>query len=37
VLKDNPKELDELIEYVNKNLTSYGAKRLRPSDFKLED
>jgi hypothetical protein len=37
VLKDDHTLLDELIDYVNRKLVSYGAKGLKPSDFKLED
>jgi len=37
VLKDYPQLLDETIDYVNDNLESYGGKRLKPSDFKIEE
>lgn len=33
VLKDSPKELDRVITITNDQITSYGGKRLRPSDF----
>lgn len=36
-LKDNPKLLDDLVTYTNDNLESYGSKKLRPSDYKIED
>jgi hypothetical protein len=34
VLKDNEPLLDEVIDYVNDNLESFGGKRLKRSDFK---
>ena len=34
VLKDNEPLLDEVIDYVNDHLESFGGKRLKPSDFK---
>lgn len=37
VLKDHEYLLDEIIEYVNDNLESYGSKKLKPSDFKMEE
>jgi len=37
VLKDNESLLDKVINYVNDKLTSFGGKRLKPSDFKIED
>lgn len=36
-LQDKPKLLDDTINYVNYTLESYGSKKLRPSDFKIED
>jgi DNA polymerase delta subunit 1 len=37
VLKDNQTLLDEAIDYVNNHLVKYGAKKLKESDFKIED
>ena len=37
ILIDDIKKLDELIEYINKNMISYGAKPFKHSDFKIED
>lgn len=37
VLQNNSSLLDDLIEDVNVNLHKYGAKKLKPSDFKIED
>lgn len=37
VLKDQPKLLDDTIDYVNDNLVGFGGKKLRPSDFKIEE
>jgi DNA polymerase elongation subunit (family B) len=36
-LKDDPKLLDDLVTYTNDNLESYGSKKLRPSDYKIDD
>ena len=35
ILKDFEDKSDELIEYVNKKITSLGGKKLKESDFKL--
>lgn len=37
VLKDDPDTLFSLLEYVNERIVRYGGKKLRESDFKLED
>jgi len=37
VLMERQSLLDDVITYVNNNLVSYGAKPLKPSDFKIED
>lgn len=37
VLKDQPKLLDDTIDYVNDHLVGFGGKKLRPSDFKIEE
>jgi hypothetical protein len=37
VLQNNGLLLDDLIEDVNVKLHKYGAKKLKPSDFKIED
>jgi hypothetical protein len=37
ILKDNPKLLDETIDFVNDHLVRFGGKKLRPSDFKIEE
>ncbi|NBO99350.1 MAG: hypothetical protein EBU90_04380 [Proteobacteria bacterium] len=37
VLMEQQNLLDDVIGYVNNNLVSYGAKPLKPSDFKIED
>ncbi|NDC94370.1 hypothetical protein EB118_06315 [bacterium] len=34
VLKNRQDDLDDLIDFTNRLLASYGGKRLRPSDFK---
>lgn len=36
-LKDYPEMLDDLITLVNTNLERYGSKKLKPSDYKLDD
>jgi DNA polymerase elongation subunit (family B) len=36
-LNDYPSLLDEAIEYTNEKFDSYGSKRLKPSDFKLDN
>lgn len=36
VLKEYQDELDDLINYTNDKLESYGAKKLKPSDYKEE-
>jgi hypothetical protein len=35
ILKDFDDKSDELINYVNKKITSIGGKKLKESDFKL--
>lgn len=37
VLKDKESLLDEIIEYTNNCLVNCGGKRLKPSDFKIEE
>lgn len=37
VLKDKEELLDELIEYTNNCLVKCGGKKLKPSDFKIEE
>lgn len=37
VLKDNSDLLDDLIDYVNKKIVSYGGKALKQSDFKFDE
>lgn len=37
VLKDQPLELDTLINYVNSKLVEYGGSKLKASDYKFED
>lgn len=37
VLNEHTDLLDDAIEYTNEKLISYGAKKLRPSDFKMEE
>jgi len=37
VLKDKEKLLDDLIEYTNNCLVKCGGKKLKPSDFKIEE
>lgn len=37
VLKDQKQLFVEALGYVNNNLVGYGAKPLKPSDFKIED
>ena len=37
VLNDHKSELDDVINYTNDKFESYGGKRLKPSDFKMED
>jgi hypothetical protein len=29
--------LDNIIEFVNKKMVEYGGKKLKPSDYKIED
>jgi hypothetical protein len=37
VLQDDEALLDDVIQYVNDHLVEYGGKRLKPSDFKIEE
>jgi hypothetical protein len=37
VLQHYPDLLDNIIEHVNTKLVKFGGKRLKPSDFKIED
>lgn len=37
VLKDDETLLDDIIHFVNKKLVLFGGKKLRPSDFKIDD
>lgn len=37
VLKDDEDTMDELITFVNEKLVEFGGKKLRPSDYKLEE
>jgi hypothetical protein len=37
VLKDHEDLLDDIISYVNEKLVQFGGKKLRPSDFKLDE
>lgn len=37
VLQHYPDLLDNIIEHVNTKLVQFGGKRLKPSDFKIED
>jgi hypothetical protein len=37
VLKDKIDLLDDIIDYTNKTLVGFGAKPLKPSDFKIEE
>jgi DNA polymerase delta subunit 1 len=37
VLKDQEDLLDDIIDFVNNKLVKFGGKKLRPSDFKIED
>lgn len=37
LLQNNESELDKLIEWVNNRIENYGGKRLKPSDFKIDE
>jgi hypothetical protein len=37
VLKDNEKLLDEIIDYTNDHIVKCGGKKLKPSDFKIDN
>lgn len=37
LLQNNQTELDKLIEFVNDRIENYGGKRLKPSDFKIDE
>lgn len=37
VLKEDGELLDSILNHVNQRLVSYGAKALKPSEFKIED
>lgn len=37
VLNENKTELDDVINYTNDKFESYGSKRLKPSDFKIDE
>lgn len=37
ILKDDENTMDELITFVNEKLVEFGGKKLRPSDYKLEE
>jgi len=36
-LQHRQKELDDIIEFVNDRMVKYGGKKLKPSDYKIED
>lgn len=37
LLKDNESEMDTLVNYVNEYIIKYGGKKMKPSDFKMEE
>jgi DNA polymerase elongation subunit (family B) len=36
-LQHRQKELDDIIEFVNSRMVKYGGKKLKPSDYKIDD